>query len=296
MEKNNTSKWILGIVILALIVFFIFRITRKDEVRGEEIEVEEGDIATYYNFSGSISAKNKSILFAELPIQIIEFEVSEGERVEKGDLIYKTSIGENIKSDIDGEVYKIEVEKDAQLAPGTKIMEIVDYDNLELIVNVDEYDLESIKEGSEVEITINALEKTMKGEVVKISKQGEYINGITLFETIISIENSDDIRIGMSAEARVLNEESKKTAILPITSINFRNDNTPYVKIKKEEKIEEIEIELGITDGVNVEVKSGLKIGDKVFIPRVIQNNFGPPEGVRESRESREESGAGSDE
>lgn len=289
-------KWIAGILVLALIGFFVFRITRKDEVKGEEIEVKQGDISTYYNFAGSISAKNRSILFAELPIQISEFEVEEGEKVEKGDLIYKTSIGEKIKSDIDGEVYKIEVEKDAQISPGTNIMEIVDYNDLELKVNVDEYDLKSIKEGSEVEITINALDKTIKGEVVEISKQGEYINGITLFETIISIENSDNIRIGMSAEARALNEESKSTAILPMSAIKFRDDNTAYVKVKKEEKIEEIDIELGITDGVNVEIVSGLKAGDKIFIPRTMQNNFGPPEGVRESREAREESGAGSNE
>ena len=293
MNQKSITKWIVGILVLALIGFVVFSFTRKEEVRGEEIEVKEGDIATYYNFAGSISAKNRSVLFAELPVQINEFYLAEGEKVEKDDILYKTSTGEEKKADISGEVYKIEVEKDAQLTPGTKIMEVVDYNNLELKVNVDEYDLKSIKEGTKVEITINALEKTVKGEVVKISKQGEYINGITLFETIISIENTKDIRIGMSAEAKVLDQESKNTAVLPMTSINFRSDNTPYVNIKKEEKVEEKEIEIGITDGVNVEVLAGVKIGDKVFIPRKAQNNFGPPEGVRESRD---ESGAGSNE
>ena len=293
MNQKSITKWIVGILVLALIGFVVFSFTRKEEVRGEEIEVKEGDIATYYNFAGSISAKNRSVLFAELPVQINEFYLAEGEKVEKDDILYKTSTGEEKKADISGEVYKIEVEKDAQLTPGTKIMEVVDYNNIELKVNVDEYDLKSIKEGTEVEITINALEKTVKGEVVKISKQGEYINGITLFETIISIENTKDIRIGMSAEAKVLDQESKNTAVLPMTSINFRSDNTPYVNIKKEEKVEEKEIEIGITDGVNVEVLAGVKIGDKVFIPRKAQNNFGPPEGVRESRD---ESGAGSNE
>ena len=293
MNQKSITKWIVGILVLALIGFIVFSFTKKEEVRGDEIEVEEGDIATYYNFAGSISAKNRSVLFTDLPVQINEFYLEEGERVEKDDILYKTSTGEEKKADISGEVYKIEVEKDAQLTPGTKIMEVVDYNNLELKVNVDEYDLKSIKEGTEVEITINALEKTVKGEVVEISKQGEYINGITLFETIISIENSKDIRIGMSAEAKVLDQESKNTAVLPMTSINFRSDNTPYVNIKKEEKVEEKEIEIGITDGVNVEVLAGVKIGDKVFIPRKAQNNFGPPEGVRESRD---ESGAGSNE
>ena len=283
MKKKNVMKWIVGIIVLTLIGFFVFKITKEDEVKGEEIEVEEGDISTYYNFSGSISASNRSVLFAELPLQIKEFLFEEGEEVKEGDVIYKTSTGEQVKSDIDGEVYKIEVEEDAQISPGTKIMEIVDYNDLELKVNVDEYDLKSIRKGTEVEITINALDKILKGEVIAIAKQGEYINGITLFETTISLESSEEIRVGMSAEARVLNEESKATAILPMRAIKFKEDNTPYVKIKIEEKVEDKEIEIGITDGVNAEVKSGVKIGDKVFIPRSMQSNFGPPEGVRDN-------------
>nr|WP_300004918.1 HlyD family efflux transporter periplasmic adaptor subunit [Tissierella sp.] len=285
MKNKNTGKWIIGILVVALLAFLVFRVTRKDEVKGEEIEVEEGDIATYYNFSGSISARNRSVLFAEMPLQVKEFLFEEGEKVEEGDIIYKTSLGEEVKSEIDGEVYKIEAEEDEQIAPGSKIMEIVDYNNLELKVNVDEYDLKSIKVGSEVEVAINALDKTVKGEVSDIAKQGEYINGITLFETTISIEKLDDIRIGMSAEAKVLDQEAKNAAILPMKTIKFKNDNSPYVEVKGEEKVEERQIEIGITDGVNVEVVSGLKIGDKVFIPRKVQSNFGPPEGVRDSRD-----------
>lgn len=291
MNKKNISKWIIGITVLALLAFLVVRLTAEKDIQGEEIEVKEADISTYYNFAGSVEAKNKSNIFAELPVQISEFLVEKGEMVEKGDVIYKNSQGQEVKADISGEVSKISVEEDAQIAPGTEIMEIVDYNELELKVKVDEYDLNSIKIGTEVDVTVNALDKTFKGEIVDIAKQGVYMNGVTFFETIISIEDEKDIRVGMSAEAKVLNEESKKTALLPMKAIKFRNDNAPYVNIKKDETLEEKEIEIGITDGVNVEIKSGLEIGDKVFIPKAETSNFGPPEGVRGPDGEDDESG-----
>lgn len=76
-----------------------------------------------------------------------------------------------------------------------------------------------------------------------------------------------------------------------LSAIEFKNDNSAYVNIKEDNQIEEKKIELGITDGVNVEIKSGLEVGDKIFIPRSEQNNFGPPEGVRNSDDSSESGG-----
>lgn len=60
MDKKKMFKWIIGIVILALVIFLIFRITLTGEIKGEEIEVKDGDIATYYNFSGSVQDKGTS--------------------------------------------------------------------------------------------------------------------------------------------------------------------------------------------------------------------------------------------
>lgn len=292
MNKNNSWKWILGIVVVALAAFLIFRLTSSEGVKGEEIEVKKGDISTYYNFAGSIEVKNKSTLYAELPLQISEFLVNKGDKVNKGDAVYKDNLGQQIKADIAGEVSKIEAEEDAQLTPGTEIMEIVDYSQLELKVKVDEYDLNSIKVGTPVDVTVNAIDKTFKGEVVNIERQGVYMDGVTFFETTISVNNEEGIRVGMSAEAKVLDEESKQTKILPMTAISFKNDNTPYVKIKNEKNVEEKEIEIGVTDGVNVEIKSGLELGNKVFVPKVEQNNFGPPEGVRNSNDQEQSGGS----
>lgn len=281
MDNKKRWKWIIGIGILALLVFLIFSLNSRKTIEGSTIEVREGNISTYYNFAGSVELKNKITIYGETPLQISEFFVEEGDFVEKGDLLYRDSSGQDLEANIKGEVAKILVDEDEQISPGREIMVIADYDDLELKVRVDEYDLNSIEVGKEVEITINALDRTFDGEIAQIAREGIYMNGLTFFDTIISIEDGEGIRVGMSAELRVLNEESKNTALLPMEAIYFSRDNSPYVNVRNDEKIEEVEVKIGITDGVSVEILSGLEIGDEVFILKEESSNFGPPQGVR---------------
>ena len=284
-SKNKAIKWIVGtIVLIAVLIFFLPRLKGPKEAVGDEIEVKTGNIETFYSFSGSIEAKNRQTIFSDQAIQIKEFKVAKGDLVEKDDILYKTNRGENIKSPIAGEIFEVFVEEDEQLVPGTKIIEIVDYNDLQLKVRVDEYDLKAIQKDLVANITINSLNKDVEGIVTDISKEGVYMNGVTFFDTTLSIENEGDILVGMSAEAKILNEKSENVAILPMTAIKFYDNNSPYVNIKKDKLVEEKEVELGITNGINVEVKSGVKTGDKVFIPRSMTVRFGPPEGVTEMR------------
>lgn len=204
-QKNKGIKWILGIVVLISIGTLAFtRVRASKEVVGEEMEAKKGNISTYYSFSGSIEAKNRQTIFADGAMQIKEFKVKPGDMVKKDDILYKTNRGVNVKSEIDGEILDIFVEEDEQLMPGTKIIEIVDYKDLQLKVKVDEYDLKAIKKGIVANVTIHAINKDFQGTVTDVAKEGTNMNGVTFFNTTISIENQGDILVGMSAEAKVL--------------------------------------------------------------------------------------------
>lgn len=283
MKKKNTGiKWVIALIIIGVIAAtMIPRLKKAKNVAGDEIEVKTGSIKTYYSFSGSIEAKNRQMIFADQPIQISEFKFKAGDIVAKDDVLYKTNRGLNIKSEIDGEVLEVYVEEDEQIAPGTKIIEIVDYKELQLKVKVDEYDLKSIKIDQLADVTIHALNKDFEGTITDIAKEGIYMNGVTFFNTTISIVNEGDILVGMSAEAKVLNQTSENTPILPMSAIKFKEDNSPYVNTKIDGVLSELGLEIGITDGINAEIKSGLKVGDKIFIPKSNVVRFGPPEGMR---------------
>jgi HlyD family secretion protein len=73
------------------------------------------------------------------------------------------------------------------------------------------------------------------------------------------------LRSGYSATASIDIKKVNNALVLPLRVIHFK-DTKPYVLLpaKKDDKPKEQPIELGISDSINIEIKSGLKFGDKV--------------------------------
>lgn len=279
--KNKSRKWIVWVALATLLTTVLVpALLRPRQAAGREISARTGDIKTFYSFSGSIEAKNRQTVFAEQAAQVREFKVSEGDAVKADDVLYITNRGENVTARINGEVLRFYVQEGEQLMPGTRVMEIVDFSDLQLVVKVDEYDLSAIQEGVSANVTLHALGKEIEGRVSYVSKEGVHMNGVTFFTAAISIENDGDIRVGMSAEAKVLKESAIRVVTLPMSAIQFDDDNNPFVYVKEDRRTKTVDLTLGTTDGANVEVKSGLKVGDAVFVPSNAVPRLGPT-GVR---------------
>lgn len=281
-KKSGTGKiifFIFLILIAAAIVIFIIR--RPANISKDVISPEIGDISTYYSFSGSIEAKNREVVFADQALQINEWLVKKGDTVKAGDLLYKTKFGAEKKAGIDGEILDINADINEQIMPGAKLLEIVDYSKYLLSIKVDEYDFTAIKPGEKATVKINALSGDFEGTVEEISKEGVYMNGVTFFQATISIPANEQIHVGMSAEARVLNQEVKSAMLLPIESVLFDAANKPYVNVSVNKASVRKDLVLGITDGVNVEVKSGVVSTDKIIVKKEnTLQNFRPGRNV----------------
>jgi HlyD family secretion protein len=87
-------------------------------------------------------------------MQVSEIKVKEGDMVKEDAVLIKTTAGDEIKSKISGEVVNINVEENAQVMAGINLLEIVDYNNLEIKVKVDEYDIASLEKGKESTVKI----------------------------------------------------------------------------------------------------------------------------------------------
>lgn len=268
-QKNKSKKklmiWIVvGIVVLALVAAAVFM--PKGTGAFQEEVAETGDIKTYFSFTGAIEAKNRETVMSEKSIQISEIKVEEGDQVEKGDVLLETSMGEEIKASVDGEVSKVLVEKNAELMSGIELMEVVDYSDLQTTVKVDEYSLKFLKAGQKVDVTVNALDKEIKGTISAISKEAANENGISYFTAAIDLVKDEELRVGMSAEAKIVKEEAKKVTTLPMKVVQFDSRNKPYVLLPAEDGLPTKKyITTGINDGTVVEVKSGISAGDSVM-------------------------------
>lgn len=300
MSINNRKKIkkisIIGVIVVILAAAIVLPgLQRIKSTNYTEVIPAKGDITTYYSFSGSVEAKNRQTVLADRIMQVKNIKVKVGQEIKKDDVLIETTTGEKIKAKIDGEVSNVYVEENTQVMSGGKLMDIVDYSDLQLKVQVDEYDLSVVEKDKQAAVNIHALSKDVTGKVIEVSKEGTYLNGVTYFTAIISLEKNDAIRVGMSAEARILNQSVKNAVTLSMSSINFDDNNKPYVLLKTDKGVpQRREITVGINDGVTTEIKSGITINDTVLLPvKSEATSFGPGRMVRETQDNNNSAVAG---
>jgi len=156
--------------------------------------------------------------------------------------------------------------------PGTELMTIADMDDLLLRGTVDEIDVGKIEEGMPVEIKVGALpEQTVTGTLHRIALKSHKNDNATVFDVEIgNLTSSDNVylRAGYSANADIIIKRVADVPVLPERVIVFRNDST-LVRLPGTAEGETIEhlVELGMSDGITVEIASGLALGEQVLEP-----------------------------
>jgi len=297
-RRSNKNKWIsisiLSVVAVATVATLLMR-PAPDLY--ESVTAKTGDITTYYSFSGNVETKNRQNVMSGKIIQVSEILVKEGDKVKEGDVLIKTTTADEIKSKINGEIAKIHVEENAQAMTGVILIEIVDYENLQINVKVDEYDIAALAKDKETTVKIGAINKEIKGKIRSISKEGQVINGVTFFIATIDLEKDSQLKIGMSAEVKLLSDQSTGVITLPMSAIQFEDNNQPYV-LKKDEKGQPLktEIQTGLNDGTNVEIKSGVENGEEILYGKISAGKdsvFPPNPGNQSSASINQDSNSG---
>jgi len=153
--------------------------------------------------------------------------------------------------------------------PGTELMKIADMRDLVFRGTVDEIDVGKLREGMPAEIRVGPLpDKRIPGKLARISPQSRKVENAIVFDVEIEITSSEreSLRSGYSATADIILKEKKDVLLIPERVLEFRNDST-FVKVPNPEGEEplEVAIETGLSDGINIEVVSGLKEGDEVL-------------------------------
>ena len=136
---------------------------------------------------------------------------------------------------------------------------------------VDEIDVGKLRVDLPARIKVGALPTdVVTGHVSRIAPQAQQKEGATLFDVEIELDKANGIvlRAGYSANADLIIREKKDVLIVPERVVTFEDGGKkafvelPGANPKEEPK--KIEIKIGISDGMNAEVISGLKKGDKV--------------------------------
>lgn len=153
---------------------------------------------------------------------------------------------------------------------GTTIVSIADLNDLLFVGDVNESDVNKVKQGASVTIRVGAIrEHTFKAVVEYVSPKGVDKNGTILFEVkaALSRENLEGLRAGFSSNAEIELDRRAGVMTIPESAVTYRGDKA-YVYITKggseAKDFKEQEVKLGLSDGLKVEVISGLTGDEKL--------------------------------
>jgi len=155
--------------------------------------------------------------------------------------------------------------------PGTEMATVADMSDLIFKGTVDEIDVGKLSVGMPARIKVGALPTdVVTGRVSRIAPQAQQKEGATLFDVEIELDAGQKItlRAGYSANADVIIREKKDVVTVPERLVTFddggKKATVELAPASPKGQPKKIEIKTGISDGLNVEVVSGLRKGDKV--------------------------------
>ena len=150
---------------------------------------------------------------------------------------------------------------------GTTIASVANMSDMIFDGKVDESDVGKLREGMELQLKIGALDKDVfLANLEYISPQGKEDNGAIQFEikAAVKLQKGHFLRAGYSANADIVLD--KKDSVMSIKESNLIfNGDTTYVEVETAPQVfEKRQIKTGLSDGINIEVLSGLTKDDKI--------------------------------
>ncbi len=162
---------------------------------------------------------------------------------------------------------------------GTTIATVANMNDLIFRGNIDETEVGQLVYGMNMKITIGALQDlSFDAALEYISPKAVESNGANQFEikAAVKLSEGSKIRAGYSANAEIILASAPKVLSIPESAIEFSGDTTFVYIVKGEGKnktYERKQVETGLSDGVNIEIKKGITDKDKVRGPEIVTDD-----------------------
>ena len=204
--------------------------------------------------------------------------------IKKGTLTGGSAANTNILAQISGTILEIPVREGDQVIEsnnfnaGTTIATIADMTIMIFEGQVDETEVSKIEEGSEIKVILGALEEEeFNAKLTFVAPKGIELAGAVQFviKANVNIPQNINVRAGYSANA--IMETGNKENILCIKEslLQFnRITDKPFVEIQQEDgSYKSKNVEIGISDGINVEILEGVTENDKIKVWNIITDD-----------------------
>ena len=197
--------------------------------------------------------------------------------IKQGSISGGSSANTNIMAQISGTILEIPIREGDQVIQsnnfnaGTTIATIADMSMMIFEGKVDEAEVGKLKEGKEIKVLLGAInDKEFPATLTFVAPKGVEENGAVQFtiKADVKIDSVINIRAGYSANAEI--DIEAKDSILAIREALLqynRITEKPFVEILDgDNKYRKENVTLGLSDGINVEITEGVKLGDKIKV------------------------------
>jgi RND family efflux transporter MFP subunit len=246
--------------------------TAQEQVKAARAQYEIAQINL--DEAGSLPGESEEVLELQVDIakanwETAKFNLETAElSLESAELNLDKAV---IVAPFDGVVADIAITEEEEISTATlatTAISLVDTSEMEMRGFIDEIDVAMVELGQEANITLDALpDEEVKGSVAFISPVSTPRAGVVSYGTTITLENPvAELKDGMSATAEIIIERHDDVLLIPNRAIRGTLEN-PIVLVLVDRQQEEREITLGLSDGINTEVLSGLEEGEEVVLP-----------------------------
>lgn len=294
--KKKKLFILFGLVIVAVIAVFITIRIKQAKGPGEVSRVitpAHGDIFIYVSTTGTVEPQNRLEIKPTISGRVEEILVREGDRVTAGETLALMSSTERatlldaarlqdektfkyweeaykpspLIAPIDGKVIVRAVEPGQTVTANSPILVLSD--RLIVKAQVDETDIGRVKLGQRAVISLDAYPETeIAATVDHIAYESKTVNNVTIYEVDILPERVPEVfRSGMSANVEIIEKSRENVLILPAEAVKQdKRGSFVLVRSRKETRPQPRRVELGLSDGTNVEIISGLRPGETVLV------------------------------
>jgi macrolide-specific efflux system membrane fusion protein len=156
----------------------------------------------------------------------------------------------------------------AAVDPTTPVGRVQDLDHLVVMLDLSEFDVGHTRVGAVARISADALGgRQFGGHVIDVALSGADNGGVVSFPVTIALNSHSRLRPGMSVSARIVVASHPHVVRIPVDAV-VDSGAQPTVTVRSASgALRRRPVETGLTGATFVEVRSGLRAGERVVVP-----------------------------
>lgn len=266
--------WLIVLLLLAALAWYAASMLRQEyTVTYDEYTAATGSISNALSFSGNLSLIDSASYSASNQSTVRKVYVAVGDNVSDGDKLVRLANGETIAAEFDGRVNTLSVAEGDSVNAGDALVQVADFTHMSVRFRVDEYDISEVAVGQTCTVTVTALERSFDSEIAAIDYISASGGNVAYYTATVYLDVDDGVYPGMQTSVSIVQEEANDVVVLKMDALSFDENNSAYVWMYNDaSELEKVSVEVGVSNGNYVEIKSGLSDGDTVYVESQVES------------------------